>query len=212
MILISLFCFLNRLNVFGQYDLPGMEKKVMEEIKSDSAIFFTCFHKDSYFKERVKGLGEVLMFSKGYVFYCKNGSFYSRQFMEILIDDGSDLKYFVSQPIKLEDQELFDFAKNSFKVITKERIRPFVYQYHDSKSNTSIYQEFQISHPDGKSILILFGNQHVYADINEHHLKFKENLQNRQNLNFEYNNQTKQKALYQKVVKLIDKLDNQYEY
>lgn len=211
-VLIHLFCFLNGLKVFGQYDLPTTEKKIMDVIKSDTAIFFTCFAYNREIKEHVNGLGDRNVLSKGYVFYCTNGNFYSRQFMDVGLDDGSDIKNIISQAIKMEDKELFDFVKNNFTAISKENIRPFIYQYHDLKSNTLIYEVLQISHSDGKNILINLGNQHKYAEINDLHLHPKETLQNRLNLNFEYNNQTKIKSLYEMANKLVADLDNRYQY
>ena len=60
--------------------------------------------------------------------------------------------------------------------------------------------------------MIYFKGQYFHAYINEFDLESKDIHQDIKNLNFEFNNQTKRKDLYEKSVKLINKLESQYEY
>jgi len=200
-------------NSFGQATgFSDEEKMVLQVIQSDSLIVVTNFHNPYSDMRYVKGLGEVFVHEIGYVFYVKNGKSYSRQVINHSHLDSGRTKILVSKVIELEDRDLFDFVKLNHISIKEERLQPFIFKLYDSTSKTIFYDVFRYSHPYGKTVMIYFKGQYFHAYINEFDLELKDIHQDIKNLNFEFNNQTKRKDLYEKSVKLINKLESQYEY
>lgn len=134
-----------------------------------------------------------------YLIWAYGSKTYFQKFVEL---DRKQYKNFT--PVISLNETLQLFLKGNLNIIRDEMIYPFIYKSTDNQ-NRIIYSPLFSTHRKYSFIRVYTTETEVEKEIYDDGLK--EESISLKNLNFEYNNSTKLKALYELILSTIGKID-----
>ena len=134
-----------------------------------------------------------------YLIWAYGSKTYFQKFVEL---DRKQYKNFT--PVISLNETLQLFLKGNLNVIRDEMIYPFIYKSTDNQ-NRIIYSPLFSTHRKYSFIRVYTTETEVEKEIYDDGLK--EESISLKNLNYEYNNSTKLKALYELIRSTIGKID-----
>lgn len=134
-----------------------------------------------------------------YLIWAYGSKTYFQKFVEL---DRKQYKNFT--PVISLNETLQLFLKGNLNIIRDEMIYPFIYKSTDNQ-NRIIYSPLFSTHRKYSFIRVYTTETEVEKEIYDDGLK--EESISLKNLNYEYNNSTKLKALYELILSTIGKID-----
>lgn len=197
--------------VCTQY-LPGQELFDTAYLKNaiEHAIEEKC---DSLRQSGVDTVIQFYSFVEGWPAYADSAGIYEIQYLIWPQNSGTFIQKFVNlnglknkrpPPVEYKKQDIFLYLRHYLDTIRSEIILPFIYK--GRLNGIELYDLLNGTHRQFTFIRIRIKGEHIQKEFYNNDLK-KDFAKGHPNLNYEYNNQTKLKYLYDLISTSIGKID-----
>jgi hypothetical protein len=179
--------------------------------KTDTVIRFELPRSRVPITKKIEGIGKVMCFATGYIFYCQQNNLLCQTFIEYCDSNCQNFKSSMSKPLRMTNHELPKFINSNYGRLEKENIYPFIMKSFDTTVHKDIYTTLYSSHPPISLIGVYTKTDDLIKTINEDDLE--KSIHNMpENINYDYNIQTKLRQLYILLNAIIENIDGKFKF